>query len=428
MNNTNISTFQVNGVDVVSGDVVTLPPNTISVNVYVVPNDPNATYTVNGNTDLQPGGNTLTVTIMAQDGITTQDYTVTLFVEFFIPPPPPPTLSNNTNISTFQVNGVDVVSGDTVTLPPNTTSVNVVAERYDLNSTLTINGNTDLQPGNNTLTVTVVAQDGITTQNYTVTLFVRPIPVFYIPIQTYYFNHSFTITKPYIYNNDNYTFTYTIDNPKIASISGDKITILSVGTAIITATQVSNTNNDLITISAVLTVNPFPCFKKDTKILTDKGYIPIQNLKKGDRVKTLLNDFIPINMIGKREIYHEALEERVKIQLYKCSKEQYPELIEDLIITGCHSILVDEFKSDEERKKVIEINVDTFVTDRKYRLPACADDRTTVYEIPGNYMIYHIALDNIDYYMNYGIYANGLLVETSSKRYLKEISGMELYD
>jgi hypothetical protein len=29
--------------------------------------------------------------------------------------------------------------------------------------------------------------------------------------------------------------------------------------------------------------------------------------------------------------------------------------------------------------------------------------------------------------MNYGVYANGLLVETCSKRYLKELSHMELF-
>jgi hypothetical protein len=59
-------------------------------------------------------------------------------------------------------------------------------------------------------------------------------------------------------------------------------------------------------------------------------------------------------------------------------------------------------------------------------LPACVDNRASVYEKPGSFTIYHLALDNNDYYMNYGIYANGLLVETCSKRYLKEISKMTL--
>jgi hypothetical protein len=174
--------------------------------------------------------------------------------------------------------------------------------------------------------------------------------------------------------------------------------------------------------------NEYPCFKEDSLILTNKGYRRIQELRKGDLVKTLLNGFLKIDMIGKKEIVHKAcVEDRIKDQLYKCSHENFEEVFEPLVLTGCHSILVDEFVSEEQKQKAIEINENRLcVTDRKYRLPACVDERTTVYEIPGTYTIYHLALENPDYYMNYGIYANGLLVETCSKRYLKELSGMEL--
>lgn len=130
-------------------------------------------------------------------------------------------------------------------------------------------------------------------------------------------------------------------------------------------------------------------------------------------------------MIGKREIYHPALEERIKDQLYNCSQNEY-EVFEELIITGCHSILVDSFINEEQKERVIEVNGDTFVTNGKYRLPACADHRACVYETPGTYTIYHFALENDDYYNNYGVYANGLLVESCSKRYLKELSNMTL--
>ena len=57
---------------------------------------------------------------------------------------------------------------------------------------------------------------------------------------------------------------------------------------------------------------------------------------------------------------------------------------------------------------------------------ACLDERAEPYLEEGLFNIWHFALENNDYYMNYGIYANGLLVETSSKRYMKEHSGMEL--
>jgi len=182
-------------------------------------------------------------------------------------------------------------------------------------------------------------------------------------------------------------------------------------------------------VLVILLPPPPPCFLYNSKILTNQGYRPIQDLRKGDLVKTLKHYYKPIDMIGKRDMNHPASQERIKNQLYKCSKDEYPELKEDLIITGCHSILVDSFKTDEQIKKAIEVNEDRLcVTDDKFRLPACVDDRASVYETQGEYTVYHLALENEDYFSNYGIYANGLLVETCSKRYLKELSGMDLIE
>lgn len=89
---------------------------------------------------------------------------------------------------------------------------------------------------------------------------------------------------------------------------------------------------------------------------------------------------------------------------------------------------MNDFINIEQKEKTRDVNKDIYITDDKYHLPACVDERTYVYEIPGNYTVYHLALENNDYYMNYGIYANGLLVETCSKRYLKELSSMKLID
>jgi hypothetical protein len=68
------------------------------------------------------------------------------------------------------------------------------------------------------------------------------------------------------------------------------------------------------------------------------------------------------------------------------------------------------------------------VTDGKYRLPACLDKKADIYDTTGEFTIWHIALDHNDYFMNYGIFANGLLVESCSKRYLKELSNMTLVE
>jgi surface protein len=185
-------------------------------------------------------------------------------------------------------------------------------------------------------------------------------------------------------------------------------------------------SNSTITYYLDVTLNTLVCFKEDTKILTDHGYIPIQYLRKGDLIQTVNDGFKAIDMIGKKDIHHSATKERIKDQLYVCSNEKYPEVFEDLVITGCHSILVKGFKDDEQRENTIKINGDTYVTDDHYRLPSCVDDRTSVYEKQGIYTIYHVALDNDNYYFNYGIYANGLLVESCSQRYIKELSGMTL--
>jgi uncharacterized delta-60 repeat protein len=160
---------------------------------------------------------------------------------------------------------------------------------------------------------------------------------------------------------------------------------------------------------------PYPCFKSGTKILTIRGYIEVDNLRKGDLVKTRFSGFVPIKMIGSRVITHNAKKSsRSPSQLYMYSTHIIPELFENLVLTGCHSVLVEEYTNDSEKQRAIDVNGDTYITDDLYRLPACVDKRALVYNTPGSYTIYHFALDHEDPYMNYGVYANGLLVESCS--------------
>ena len=173
---------------------------------------------------------------------------------------------------------------------------------------------------------------------------------------------------------------------------------------------------------------PTTCFGENTKILTDKGYVPIQNIRPGTLVKTVMNGYVAVDAIGKSTIHSYANGDRIKNRLYKCTKENYPEIVdEDLILTGCHSILVD-YLNDEQREKTIQEIQQIYITDRKYRLFTFLDPRAEPYQVAGELPIYHIALENENFYMNYGVYANGLLVETCSKRYLRNISGMTLIE
>jgi len=257
----------------------------------------------------------------------------------------------------------------------------------------------------------------------------------FISTNTIYQNASFTFTvNATNYNSGDYTLSSIDLSPSssVETYDGNAPKKIVYSNLIFTSSGtnklVNVSNNVDINTNYSLTVQSYPCFKEGSRILTDKGYKPIQDLRKGDLVKTILHNFKPIDMIGKRDIVHIASEERIKDQLYKCSETEYPKIFEPLIITGCHSILVDEFTGNDQRDKVIEVLGDTYVTDNKYRLPACVDERAHIYEIPGNYTIYHFALENDDYYMNYGIFANGLLVESCSKRYLKELSNMTLIE
>jgi len=172
--------------------------------------------------------------------------------------------------------------------------------------------------------------------------------------------------------------------------------------------------------------NNIICFKEGSKILTDTGYKLVQDLINGDLVKTVSSGFKKIQHIGYSKMYHNVNEIRSKDKLYKCCKTEYPELTEDLIITGCHSILVKSFKDPEQMEKTQEVLGRICVTEKYYRLPACVDDRTKIFEEEGVHTIWHFSLENSDYYMNYGVYANGLLVETTSNRMMVELSGMTL--
>ena len=171
-----------------------------------------------------------------------------------------------------------------------------------------------------------------------------------------------------------------------------------------------------------------PCFLEGSTILCQvdgvEKYIPVEQLKKGSLVKTSLDGYKPVVLIGKGTIQNPGDDERTENRLYKCSTSKYQELKDDLYITGCHSIL--EFPITEKQKEdTIKHLGKLFVTDKKYRLMACVDERAEPWNSKGVYTIWHFALENKDERMNYGVYANGgLLVETCSINFLKNKSNM----
>jgi hypothetical protein len=172
-----------------------------------------------------------------------------------------------------------------------------------------------------------------------------------------------------------------------------------------------------------------PCFLEGTKVHCQVDgvdtYKSIDTITPGTLVKTSLNGFQKVKLIGKGQIHNPGTTERTQDRLYKCIPSKYNELTEDLFITGCHSVLVDNL-TDKQRKDTIDQVGKIFVTDKKYRLMACVDERAEPWTSKGDYTIWHLALEHTDERMNYGIYVNGgLLVETCSINFLKNHSNLK---
>lgn len=159
-----------------------------------------------------------------------------------------------------------------------------------------------------------------------------------------------------------------------------------------------------------------PCFLEGSKILCKvdgvEQYVAVETIRPGTLVKTSRDGFQPVKLIGSRSMVNVGGDERHKDSLYHCTKANYPELTEDLTITGCHAILVDHI-TDVQRQGIIKTLERVFVTDKKYRLPACVDERAAVVQTAGTFTVWHFALEHADIKMNYGVYAQGLLVESS---------------
>jgi hypothetical protein len=229
-------------------------------------------------------------------------------------------------------------------------------------------------------------------------------------------------------NEIGYSSSYTVGDPTpgpSGSYTHWRIASNSAGTS---PTNVIYPNGTLLNNDGNYYLYPAtPCFLKGTKILTlvdgVEVYRPIETLEKGDLVKTSKSGYKKVEVLSSSELENPWHTDRIENRLYLCSPTKYSELNEDLYITGCHSILVDKLTDVETE----ELNKKTgvFVTEGKYRLMACVDMRAVPWTSKGLYTVMHLALENPDEKMNYGIYVNGgLLVETTSINFLKNRSNI----
>ena len=159
LTDTSLATFTIDGADVVDGQVIDLDNGVTDVEVEAIPTNENATADVDGGAGLEPGENTVTVTVTAADGETIKVYTITLNVA----------LSDDVTLAEFTINGEAVEDGSEIEVPAYTEFVDVVAVPTSENATADVVGADSLATGPNSIEVTVTAENG-DTEVYVVTV------------------------------------------------------------------------------------------------------------------------------------------------------------------------------------------------------------------------------------------------------------------
>jgi hypothetical protein len=168
--------------------------------------------------------------------------------------------------------------------------------------------------------------------------------------------------------------------------------------------------------------NKVRCFNEGTKILCRKNgkeqYISVEDLREGDKVYTENHGYKKIADMRKATV---VLNRLADMGLYRMKKQG--NMIADLEMTGLHAILIDkdDAKYADDIKRQGGLNKDKYFVDDKFRLRAneCHEFKQMERK---EYTIYSFSLQTPQ--QQYGIYANGLLVETTSRRILR-VSDME---
>jgi hypothetical protein len=164
------------------------------------------------------------------------------------------------------------------------------------------------------------------------------------------------------------------------------------------------------------------CFKEGTKILckTDFGdkYIPIEQLDDNVYVKAYKNGYKKIKYLIKTNLINT--DKRTINKLFVMKKSPHNKLIEDLYVTGSHALLVDNMDEKTSLKmdnlfKTLNVKCNKKIEDKK-KVIACFDKRFQEHNEIGLFNIYHLVLENNNNeYKNYGIYANGILAESTDE-------------
>ena len=164
----------------------------------------------------------------------------------------------------------------------------------------------------------------------------------------------------------------------------------------------------------IFTLGAIACFNEDTKILcfddvSGEHYKPIQDLRKGSLVKTYQHGYRKIDLIGKKMFINDPA--KWYKCMYVCKTPEHFE--EELIITGTHSILVDELSEAEKMIQKRVAREEPRMIDDKYLLLTALSKSFEKVTDKKIFTYYHFTVEHDDPTAQYGIWANGILVETT---------------
>lgn len=155
------------------------------------------------------------------------------------------------------------------------------------------------------------------------------------------------------------------------------------------------------------------CYNENVNILTDNGYIPINQIQIGASIKTLNDGYKKV--IKTHFQPFNANHSHFGSTMYKLKLDNE---FKELNITGNHCILLDEY--DNHMDATVNSNKDEWMIDGKHI--SVAGKNPNFEKMPEtSYMVYHLVLENDDAKRRYAIFANGILSESMSEGHYDEI-------
>jgi len=166
------------------------------------------------------------------------------------------------------------------------------------------------------------------------------------------------------------------------------------------------------------------CFNKGTEILCfneEKGeeeYVLVENLKEGDLVKSYKHGYRKIDVVVSNNMRNNTGNWREC--MYKMIKTDTNGLTKDLIVTGGHSILVDDLGNGPLKNlNNTRLGRNGSPIDGKHLLLSSVSKDFIKLENNDLYTWYHFTLEcGGENDRRYGVWANGILSETPSKNML----------